>query len=87
MNSAKKNNQGARRVPGKSLECVGIRHVWTDCFSRVLPDGQNYGACGIVVDSMNRSSSSGVVPLTAMSRNISIVLSILCSIVLMVGKI
>jgi hypothetical protein len=82
----RKNNQSWRAFP-EEFGYVGIRHVWTDCFSRALPDGQNYGACGIVVDSMNRFSSSGVVPLTAMSRSISIVLSILCTIVLMVGKI
>ena len=46
MNSAKKNNQSARSVPGKSLGCVGIRHVWTDCFSCALPNDLNYGACG-----------------------------------------
>ena len=75
MNSVKKNNQSARSVPGKNLECLGIRHVWTDCFFGVLPDGHNYGACGIVVGNLNRLSSSGVVPLTAISLNISMKLS------------
>ena len=75
MNSEKKNNQSERSVPGKILWCVGIRHVWTDCFFGALPDGQNYGACGIVVGNPNRLSSSGVVSLTAMSRNISMELS------------
>ena len=83
MNSTKKNNQSERSVPGNNLGCVGISHVWTDCFFGALPDGQNYGACGIVVGSPNRFSSSGVVPLTAMSRNISMGLSVLCTAVLM----
>lgn len=83
MNSAKKNNQSARSVPGNNLGCVGIGHIWTDCFSCTLPNGQNYGTCGIVVGRPNRLSSSGVVPLTAMSRNISMGLSILCMAVLM----
>ena len=87
MNSAKKNNQSAGSVPGKNLGCVGIRHVWTDCVFSTLPNGLNYGACGIVVGSPNRFSSSGVVPFTAMLRNISMGLSVLCMIVLMAGKI
>ena len=78
MNRAKKNNQGARRVSGEILGRVGIRHVWTDCFPCSLPDGLNYGACGMAAGSPNRASNSDVVPWTAMSRSISIGLRALC---------
>ena len=83
MNNVKKNNQSARSVPGKSLGCVGIRHVWTDCFFSALLDGMNYGACGMASWSPNRLSSSIVVPLTAMSRSISMGLRALCMVVRM----
>lgn len=83
MNRAKKNNQSGRSVPGKNLGYVGIRHAFGDCFLCALPDGLNYGACGMVAGSPNRVSSSDVVPWTAMSRSISIGLRALCMVVRM----
>ena len=78
MDRAKKNNQGARSVSGEILGRIGIRHAWTGCFPCTLPDGFNYGACGMVAGSPNRVSSFDVVPWTAMSRSISIGLRALC---------
>lgn len=83
MNCAKKNNQSVRSVLRKNLEDPDIRHVFGNCFSRALPIGRNYGACGMVTGSPNCLNNSGVVPLPAMFRSISMGLKALCMDVLM----
>ena len=79
MNCTKKNIQSMRSVLRKNIESSDICHV----FSRALPSGRYYGACGMVTGSPKRLNSSGVVPLTAMSRRISMGLKALCMDVLM----